>query len=522
MTTELRVDGYDVIVIGGGISGIAALKCSLEGGLKTILLEGSNRLGGLWAYSEKEYGVMSFTHINVSKQNYCFSDLSFDENAPDYPHHSHMCAYVNKYVDHFDLRRHVKFFHRVESVVKVGQDWKVVVRDTKTDQVYAYFAKGTMICTGHHASPVYASFPGLEDKFKGKVMHAVDFKDHSNPYNVQGKKVVIVGIGNSAVDAAVNCAFHASDVTISTRSGAWVIPNYLFGHPTDHYANRFLFKILPLKVTGWIFESIVRLIQGDMHKLGFNPSMGILATQPTVSSTLVHHVQRGTIQIRPNISRFEENEVIFSDGTRQEVDFVLLCTGYRIDLPFIPEETRKLFLDPSTNSIRLYKNAFCPDLGHSIGFIGFIQPSSGGVLSVSEIQSRWFVELMKKKVSLPSKTEMDAEIERDNEKTFSRFKKSLRHTIQTDPLLYCDEISAKIGSYPSLWKCPTMALRFIFGLAVPAQYRLFGPGAKREAWAIVNKAPITPMNRLFSYLSVGALLAAAFLIFKVARPFLGL
>ncbi|XP_072180490.1 flavin-containing monooxygenase 5-like [Diadema setosum] len=493
-----RVPRTDVCVIGAGISGLAAAKCLRESGLDVVVYERTGEVGGLWVFREHDYGVMRFTHINVSKQNYCFSDFPFPDNVPEFPHNRQMAQYIADYTTNFKLQECIKFHRKVTRVEKEGDSWRitsVAVEDDgkgreKFGQEEVLIASHVAIATGHHAKPSWAKFPG-QDKFKGEVIHSVDYKDAITNRMV-GKRVLLVGIGNSAVDAAVDLATvgRCQEVHISSRSGAWVFPNYLFGRPIDHYSSRLLLW-LPLKIMNPISEFLLSVIHGHPNQYGLFPKMRVFQTQPTVSPVLFHHIQRKNVLIHPNIDRMEEKRVFFTDGSSVEVDHIVLCTGYHIDLPFLSDDIRKEIMEVGTNTIKLYKNVFAPSIGKSLAFIGFVQPASGGVLSMSEVQARWFAELCKDKVQLPPVAEMKDDIDKELRESAARFFKSERHTIQKDPILYNDDISQKFGAKPQLWRHPTLAWRLLLGTCGPAQYRLQGPNTWPEAAAEVRKVPIT-------------------------------
>lgn len=505
MSSNPRESTVDVVVIGAGISGLAAAKCLLDDGFKVTVLERSGDIGGLWTYRENDYGVMRFTHINVSKHNYCFSDFPFPDDVPDYPHNKDMAKYIKDYAAHFKLQEHIWFFTKVKRLEKTessekGTLWKVhcqrVEDDGKTvkspEEEEIITAQYVAIATGHHASPVDPKFRG-EETFKGEIIHSVKYKDVI--YNgMEGKRVLIIGIGNSAVDVAVNCASQGrcESVYISTRSGAWVVPNYLFGLPTDLYACRAFFYI-PWKVGSAIFENIVKLISGPPKRWNLNPKMRLLQTQPTVSPCLIHHIQRHDIRVVSNVQSIEGSKVTFVDGQSADFDVIVKCTGYKIDLPFLSEDLKKTILDEDSNSIRLYKNVFNPEIGHSLAFIGFAQPASGGLLSMSEIQARWFTELARGRCSLPTPLTMKEDIREDEEKVRSRYYHSNRHTIQKDPILYNDDITSMFGAKPELLKNPKLAWRLLFGSCGTYQWRLQGPNAWSGAKEAVLKVPVTGM-----------------------------
>ncbi|XP_064614834.1 LOW QUALITY PROTEIN: flavin-containing monooxygenase 5-like [Liolophura sinensis] len=512
----------DVVVIGAGISGLATAKCLREAGFKVTVLERTGEVGGLWTFRENDYGVMRFTHINVSKHNYCFSDFPFPEHAPDYPHHSDMAQYIRDYTSHFKISELIQFQTKVIDLEKKDSGWQITAvkvdetgeRVTPKGEEEIYQAKFVAIATGHHAIPRYPKFPG-ENTFKGEIIHSVKFKD-AITNGMVGKRVLVVGIGNSAVDAACNAVSEGrcKSVYISTRSGAWVVPNYVFGCPTDHYACRF-FLALPWKLGSFIFESIIRLLNGDPKKWKLNPKMRLLQTQPTVSPTLIHHIQRHQIRVVPNIVKIDGQSVQFVDGQTAEFDHIIYCTGYKICLPYLNEELHKTVIDTETNQIKLYKNMFSPAIGSSLAFIGFVQPASGGVLTMSEMQAMWFAELCRGKVRLPNQITMTEDMKKEEEWSAERYYHSARHTIQKDPIVYNDDIAQMIGAKPEVWKHPALALNLLFGSCGAAQWRLQGPFKWSRAAEVVRNVPVTPMMHYISMLLVVFLLMALYMMLKV-------
>eukprot|EP00058_Branchiostoma_floridae_P007408 XP_002592896.1 hypothetical protein BRAFLDRAFT_65482 [Branchiostoma floridae] len=386
---------------------------------------------------------------NVSKHNYSFSDFPFPDDVPDYPHHSHMAKYIADYVMHFGINEVISFQTQVNKIEKKDDKW--VVTATR-----------------------------VEEDGKGGW--------------TTGEEEVYVA--------------RCRKVLLSTRSGAWVLPNYIFGRPTDHYACR-TFLLLPWKLATNVLETVVSLIHGSPYKWGLNPKMRALQTQPTVSPTLIHNIQRNNIAIKPNITRFEGSTVHFTDGSSEVVDHVVMCTGFRVSLPFLPDEVKEKVLEEGSNSIKLYKNVFSPAVGHSMAFIGFVQPASGGILSMSETQARWFAELCLNHVKLPSRAAMEAEIKADQEETSKRYFASARHTIQKDPLLYNDSIAAQFGAKPQLWRHPRLAWRLLLGSCGSAQWRLQGPGKWERAAEVVRSVPVTEFL-LYSAILVVVLLLLLF------------
>ncbi|XP_072034242.1 flavin-containing monooxygenase 5-like [Amphiura filiformis] len=524
-TMAERQRSTDVCVIGAGISGLATAKCLRDAGFDVVVLERTGEVGGLWVFREHGYGVMRFTHINVSKQNYCFSDFPFPDDVPDFPHNTDMAKYIVDYTMQNKLNEVIRFETQARKLERQGDGWKITTVRVEDDgkggcvevgDEEVILSKFVAIASGHHAKPSWPKFPGQES-FKGEIIHSVDYKCAiSNGF--VGKRVLIVGIGNSAVDAAGNAITEGrcKEVHLSTRSGAWVVPNYIFGCPVDHYACR-LFLWLPWKLATFIFETVLALLQGHPRKWNLNPKMHALQTQPTVSPTLVHHIQRGNLKVHPNISKMEGKCVHFTNGDSIEVDHVIFCTGYHIDIPFLSDEIKQTVMDESSNSIQLYKNVFSPVIGHTLAFIGFLQPASGGILSMAETQARWFAELCRGTIRLPSKRSMENDLKSEQEMGRKRYFASARHTIQRDPIIYSDEVTAMFGAKPQFWRHPSLAWRLLVGSCGAAQYRLQGPGKWSKAYETVKSVPVTAFTH---YGTLAAVIVLAFLILYVLRMFL--
>ena len=266
---------------------------------------------------------------------------------------------------------------------------------------------------------------------------------------------------------------------------------------------------LPLALTAPLFELMVTLQCGSpfkwcqthctaafFHNLhhvpliflrGLNPKMRITQSQPTVSATLVHHVARGSIALRPNITRVGASSVEFEDGSTSSADVIVFATGYKISFPFLsPDICQKTLLGSSSNEIQLYQNVFHPrrapatplafeaalkpylshatdshtthhlshaphaSIGAPIAFIGLLQPSSGGLLPMAEMQSRWACEIFKGRLSLPSPSSMLAHMQSDAAAVRKRFYGSARHSVQRDTFPYNDSLAAAIGCKPPL------------------------------------------------------------------------
>jgi hypothetical protein len=358
-------------------------------------------------------------------------------DLPDYPSHWQIAAYFDAYVDHFGLRDAISF--RTE-VVKVeprragGFDVTLRVRDEHGDvsepEVRSY--SHVVVANGHHWDPRWPepAFPGA-DTFTGEQTHAHYYK------TVDGyadKRVLVLGIGNSASDIAVEASRVAAETILSMRRGAHVIPKFLFGVPTDHLTSSPLARgPLPLQQLG--MAAMLRVAQGRVTDYGLpRPDHAVLHAHPTVSDDLLTRLGHGDITVRPNIDRFEGSKVFFVDGTAAEVDTVVYCTGYKVTFPFLDER----FVTARDNHVDLYRRVVDPD-HPGLYFVGLIQPL-GAIMPLAEAQSEWVADLVSGEGALPSYDEMRRQIRIYDERLAKRYVASKRHTIQVDFHAYLAEV----------------------------------------------------------------------------------
>ncbi|XP_069718528.1 flavin-containing monooxygenase 5-like [Phaenicophaeus curvirostris] len=253
-----------VAIIGAGVSGLCALKCCLDEGLLPTCFEKSSDIGGLWRFEENpEEGRASIYPsliINASKEIMSFSDFPVPEDFPNYMHNSKIMEYFRMYAQRFNLLRHIRFKTSVCRMAKcpdfatTGQ-WEVVTESDGKQETAVFDA--VLVCTGHHteAHLPLSTFPGLEN-FEGWYMHSRDYK---SPQLFSGKRVVVVGMGNSGTDIAVELSHTAKQVFLSARHGTWVMHRVAdTGYPFDYtYINRFfqiLYNLLPKTTSSYLIE----------------------------------------------------------------------------------------------------------------------------------------------------------------------------------------------------------------------------------------------------------------------------
>ncbi|KAM9384188.1 flavin-containing monooxygenase 5-like isoform 1-T2 [Pholidichthys leucotaenia] len=491
-----------VAVIGGGSSGLACIKCCLDEGLEPVCFESSDDIGGLWRFKENpEPDRASIYHsviINTSKEMMCFSDFSIPAHFPNYMHNALIMDYFKMYADHFQLTKHIRFNTKVLQIKQKSDfshsgQW-VVETESKNGKKDRHIFDAVMICIGHHCQPNFPlhDFPGI-DTFKGKYFHSRDYKA---PEEWRDKKVIVIGIGNSGGDIAVELSRVTKQLYLSTRRGAWIFNRVGDnGMPMDLFFNRMLNniqKILPFGLFNSIGEG--RLNRRFDHSLyNLKPKHRLFSQHPTVNDELPNRILSGTVQVKPNIRRFCGSSVEFDDGSVvEDIDLVVFATGYTFSFPFLASQV----VSVSKNKASLFKYVFPPELERpTLAIIGLVQPL-GAIMPISEMQARWATRVFKGCVKLPSLAAMQNDIQNKKDAMAKRYVTTQRHTIQVDYISYMDEIAEQVGVRPNILKLlltdPRVGLSLLFGPCTPYQFRLSGPGK----WAGARQAILTQWERV--------------------------
>jgi dimethylaniline monooxygenase (N-oxide forming) len=423
-------------VIGAGSSGIAAAQVLQARGIDFDCFEKGSKVGGNWRY-ENDNGMSSAyrsLHINTSRRVMAFKSLPMPEGYPDYPDHFQMAAYFDEVVDRFRLRERIEFGTEVLSVVpadgSVGE-WDVTSKGSGGEETRRYGA--VLVANGHHWDARWPepAFAGADD-FAGEQIHAHEYRESDI---AKGKRVLVLGIGNSAVDIAVESSRIADATFLATRRGAWVIPKYLNGKPVDEIANS-VTGLAPIPVMRAVLQRSLKVAVGSPTDYGLpKPDHKLLEAHPTVSSEFLPRLGHGDITPKPNIDRFTGGRgVRFVDGTEEEVDLVVYCTGYKITFPFFDPEV----LAAPENVLPLYRRVVPADRP-GLYVIGLVQPL-GPIMPLAEAQCEWVADLISGRAALPPVATMEREIASEEEKQRKRFVASKRHTVEVDFYPYLREI----------------------------------------------------------------------------------
>lgn len=415
-----------VCIIGAGSSGITAAQVMQARGVDFDCFEVGSRIGGNWRYDNDNAMSSAYVslHINTSRQLMEYAAYPMPTSLPDYPSHWQIAEYFDAFVDHFGFRDRIRFRTEVVKVEPVeGGGFDVTVRPVDgVAEVRRY--SHVIVANGHHWKPRWPE-PAFEgaDGFPGEQLHAHYYR---TPEPLTGKRVLVLGIGNSACDIAVESSRVATVTDLAMRRGAHIVPKFMFGVPTDHLTDSALARG-PLKVQQLAMGVMLRLTQGKVTDYGLpEPDHAVLHAHPTVSQDLLNRLGHGDITIRPNLDRFEGSKVFFTDGSSAEYDVVVYCTGYQVSFPFLDDRV----LHAEDNHIDLYRRVVDPQ-HPGLYFVGLIQPL-GAIMPLAEAQSEWVGDLITGVGVLPPADQMQAQIADYDQRLRKRYVASKRHTIQVD------------------------------------------------------------------------------------------
>jgi hypothetical protein len=292
-----------------------------------------------------------------------------------------------------------------------------------------------VVANGHHWDPRFADFEG---EFTGETLHSHHYVDPTEPLELRGKRILVVGLGNSAADIAVELSGRAlqNQVTLSTRSSAWIVPKYMYGLPADKY-----FATSPHIPLAWQRK----LVQKMQFMTGSNPELyglpkpnhKFFEAHPTQSVELPLRLGSGDVVPKPDVARLDGETVHFVDGTSSGFDAIVYATGYNITFPFFDET----FLSAPGNVIRLFKRMFKPGLADAV-FMGFAQ-AVPTLFPFVEAQARLLAAYAVGAYALPDPDEMERVIDADNQLYLGHVTDRPRHTQQVDYFVYEHDLRTK-------------------------------------------------------------------------------
>ncbi len=357
-------------VIGAGPSGLAALKRLRELGIDAECLEREGGIGGNWLFGAATSRVFASTRLISSKSLTEFADFPMPRHYPAYPDHRQCLDYLRAYAERYALAPHIRLgatVERIEPRGAAGGGWSVSLA-AGPSRPYA----GVVIASGHNHVPRWPEIPGT---FAGDLLHAAEYKSPLHPVPLAGRRVLVIGGGNSGCDIAVDCARHAAHTVHSTRRGYYVVPRMIEGRPADLRGERLLKMAAPLWLRRLVGLGMIDRSIGLPWRHGLpRPDHRLYETHPVINSDLLGLIDAGRVTPAGDVAAFSGHEVVFIDGTRETFDAVICATGYQISHPFI--DARLLGGDAADATPRLFMNLLLRDRD-DIAVVGLIQPDSG-------------------------------------------------------------------------------------------------------------------------------------------------
>jgi len=347
-------------VIGAGPSGLSAARALQLRGIDVEGYEASSGVGGLWDIDNPRSTMYESAHLISSRTSTEFAEFPMDSDV-DYPGHRALKTYFDSFADAFALRDLFRFDTRVTRVEHGADGGWMLHAEGLEPRRY----DGVILANGTLAEPHIPTFPG---DFTGEIMHTSAYKRAGQ---LAGKRVLIIGAGNSGCDIAVDAVHHAASVEMSVRRGYYFVPRYLFGRPSDTLNQG---RPLPARLKQFIDTRVLKAFTGDPVRFGFpKPDYRIYESHPIVNTLVLNHLGQGDLRVRADVDRFDGRTVHFRDGSSGEYDLILLATGYTLDYPFVDRE----HLHWEQASPKLFLNVF-PASFNGLYVIGMIEASGIG------------------------------------------------------------------------------------------------------------------------------------------------
>jgi cation diffusion facilitator CzcD-associated flavoprotein CzcO len=395
-----------------------------------VTYDKGDRPGGLWARDNSSGLSPAYQslHTNTSKGRTQFADFPMPPDWPDYPSADRIAGYLADYAEAFGLLPHVRFHTAVAAVDKDGAGWRVTTENGDPERYDA-----VVVANGHNWDPRWPE-PGYPGRFTGAQLHAHDYR---TPEVFRDRRVLVVGMGNSAMDIAVDASFVArGPVLLSARRGVHIVPKYLFGRPSD--ATGGALAVLPWRIRQRIAQTLLRLAVGTPQSYGLPaPEGGLFQNHPTISDTILHRLTHGEVAARPGIERLDGDGVVFVDGTRDRVDVIVWATGYRVTIPFLAPR----WLGDDAERLPLYRRVFHL-ADPSLAFVGLMQ-STGAAFPVVEAQAKLVAAYLGGSYALPSVAEQQRAVDRALKAATARWGEH-RPTMRVDFDAYCAELPREI------------------------------------------------------------------------------
>lgn len=318
-------------MIGAGASGLSVARVLDRRGIPFEVLERHGGVGGIWDIDNPGTPVYETAHFISSKSLSGLDGFPFPGSYPDYPDHEQVLAYLRDFADAFDLRRHVRFRAEVVRIEPQNGGWSATLRDLGDGGTEERIYAGVVMGSGNFWTPNLPDYPGERT---GETLHSRDYRSLDQ---LRGKRVLVVGAGNTGCDIAGDASTVADAAVLSMRRGYRVLPKHILGRPTDVFARTG--PQLPGPAQQKLFNKLLEVVVGDQTRLGLpEPDHDVLASHPILNTQLLDRLAHGDLTVRPDIAELAGDRVRFVDDSEDVYDLVIWATGYRVAFPYLDRD----------------------------------------------------------------------------------------------------------------------------------------------------------------------------------------
>ena len=367
-------------LVGAGPAGMIMARALIAEGVPFDWFEKQQDVGGIWDMENPDSPMYESAHFISSKYLSAFIGYPMPDDYPDYPSWKQIREYVRAFARDYGLYEHVTLGVGVEQAEPLdGDRWRVTL-STGEEREY----DGLIAAPGVTWHPNEPEIEGAH-LFEGEVRHSRTFRDGSE---FRGKRVLVVGAGNSGVDIACDAARNADKAFLSVRRGYRFVPKHIFGLPTDALLSGAVDPPRGVSLSGDATQLVDALV-GDLTRLGLPaPDHDLLQSHPIMNTQVLHYLQHGDLVAKPDIVRLTPTGALFADGTTEDLDLVLLATGYQYRLPFLDES----LLTWRRGHPQLYLNIFSRELD-SLSVLGFVEFAGGAYQRFDEMAQMIVIDI---------------------------------------------------------------------------------------------------------------------------------
>jgi Pyridine nucleotide-disulphide oxidoreductase len=319
METHTRDEGYDVVIIGAGLSGLSAAYALRQKGIDALILEKEQRIAEPWRKRHPQL------HLNTHRRLSSLPGYPLSPDGPGFPSRDEVIGYLERYA--LATEANIRYATKVENLRRSGGRWSL---ETSTGTVHARYV---IFATGKEHTPSIPDWPGKQ-KWRGRLIHSAELGDVAQ---YADKDILVVGAGNSGTDVLNHLArVPTHSVQVSIRHGSTIVPTWFAGFPVQLGSP--VMEKLPLWLLDKVLAATEWLAFGDLRRFGIPKRAGGASRliregiSPAIDRGFVSALKAGDARIVNAVSRFTKDAVVLADGKRLQPQIVIAATGYRTGL----------------------------------------------------------------------------------------------------------------------------------------------------------------------------------------------